>query len=200
MQQRGQLGVKYPERPAWSGRTVVCIASGPSLTAEDVETVRESKHPVIVTNTTFRLTPWADVVFGMDMAWWKMYGKEVAEVCAGRRMSTSHAARAYGAESLWQTPWFPQAMNSGAASVGLAMASGAAKIVLLGFDCQKTGGKTHHHGDHPKGLGNGASLKKWPKHFETLAKDAQKRDCIIVNATRETALRCFERVPLQLAL
>jgi len=191
--------VKYPARPEWPG-TVVCIASGPSLTAEDCETVRESKHPVIVTNTTFRLAPWADIVFGMDMAWWKLYGKEVAEVCTGRKMSSSHAARAYGAESVWNCPWFPQAQNSGQAILGLAMASGASKVVMLGYDCQKTGGKTHFFGDHPKQIGNAASIKKWPRHFEHLAKDARSKSVLIVNATRETALTCFERVPLEQAL
>jgi hypothetical protein len=136
----------------------------------------------------------------MDAAWWKQYGKEVAEKCQGRRMSSSHAARAYGAESLWQTPWFPQSFNSGAAIVQLAIAACAGKVVLLGFDCQASGGKMHWHGAHPKPLGNGASLKKWPRHFENLAKDAKRKECLVVNASRETALTCFERVPLELAL
>lgn len=184
-------------KPAWAGRTVVCLASGPSLTAEDCDLVRQSGQPVAVTNTTFRMAPWADVVFGMDSAWWRQHGKEVAETCAGRRLSTSHAARAHGAESLYQCPWFPQTLNSGAAVISLAVASGAARIILLGFDCQKTGGKTHWHGDHPKGLGNALSLKRWPKHFQNVADHAKRAGCQVLNATRETALTCFERVNLE---
>lgn len=187
-------------RPDWAGRTVVCIASGPSLTVEDCEKVKASGHPAVVTNTTFRLAPWADVVFGMDLAWWKEHHREVNAVCAGRKLSTSHAARAYGAESLWQVPWFPQVLNSGQGAITLAMVSGAAKAVLLGFDCQKTSGRAHWHDDHGKGMGNAGSLKRWPKHFERLATEARKRGCEVVNATRQTALTCFPRVPLDEAL
>lgn len=189
--------MKHAERPDWPGRTVVCLASGPSLTAEDVALVKAAGHPVIVTNTTFRLAPWADVVFGMDAAWWRVHGDEVSRACIGRKMSSSHAARAYGAESVWQAPWLQQAHNSGAATINIAVAAGASKVVLLGFDCQKTGGKTHHHGDHPSGLGNVASMKTWPKIFAAVAKDAKLRGCIVLNATRETALTCFDRGVLE---
>ncbi len=188
------------ERPDWRGRTVVCIASGPSLTAEDCEAVKASGHPSVVTNTTFRMAPWADVILGMDLKWWQEYGAEVKAKCPGRRMSTSHAARSYGAESLWQCGWFPSVLNSGQAAISLAMVSGAKKVVLLGYDCQKTGGKWHHHGDHPKHLGNAGSIKRWPKHFEIMARDAQRDGLQIVNATRETALKCFPRVDLEAAL
>lgn len=181
------------ERPDWSGRTVVCIASGPSLTGEDCETVKQSGHPTVVTNNTYQLAPWADVIFGMDLNWWKRHGAAVS-ACPGRKMSTSHAARAYGAESLWNVHWFPQALNSGQAIIGLALASGASKIVLLGYDCQKTDGKTHWHGDHEKGLGNAGSIKLWPRHFEKTSKQARAD---ILNASRATALTCFRRVELK---
>jgi hypothetical protein len=176
------------------------MASGPSLTPEDCETVRQSGHPSVVTNTTFRLAPWADVVFGMDVNWWREYHREVEAICSGRKLSTSHAARAYGAESLWQCGWFPNTLNSGQAAITLAMVSGAEKIVLLGYDCQKTGGKSHHHGDHPNSLGNAGSLKRWPRHFEIMARDAQRDGVVVLNATRETALKCFPRVSLESAL
>lgn len=187
-------------KPAWIGRTVVCIASGPSLTVEDCDLVRQAGHPAAVTNTSFRMAPWADVIFGMDSAWWKQYGKEVAATCTGRKMSTSQAAPSHGAESLYGCSWFPHALNSGAAVVELAIASGAARVILLGYDCQKTGGQTHWHGDHPKGLGNAMSVKRWPKHFQNVAEHARRAGCQVLNATRETALTCFERVNLEQVL
>lgn len=189
-----------PARPDWSGRTVVCIASGPSLTAEDCEKVRASGHPVIVTNTTFRLAPWADVVFGMDSNWWKEYHKEVASVCTGRKLSTSLAVKQYGAESLHLAPWFPRSLNSGEGAIHLALAGKPKRVLLLGYDCQKTGGKSHHHGDHPKHLGNAGSLKRWPKHFSHLSQEAGRQGVAVENATRQTALTCFPRVKLEDAL
>lgn len=189
-----------PERPNWTGRTVVCLASGPSLTAEDCEKVREAGHPTIVTNTTFRLAPWADVLFGMDMKWWQLHHKEVSAVFTGRKVSTSHAARAYGAESLAMVPWFTRTLNSGEGAIVLAMAGHAKKIVLLGYDCQAPAGKMHWFGAHPKGLGNGGSIKKWPKHFANVARNAKNQGVFILNATRQTALTCFPLVDLEAAL
>jgi len=186
--------MKRPERPSWSG-TVVCLASGPSLTAEDAEKVRAAGHPVIVTNTTFRLAPWADVLFGMDSKWWKEYHKEVASVFTGRKCA--YAGQSFGAEMLSLAPWFPRPLNSGEGAIMLAMAGGAKRVVLLGFDCQATGGKMHHHGDHPKPLGNGASIKKWPKYFAGVAKNAARHGIVIQNASRSTALTCFPRVTLE---
>jgi hypothetical protein len=187
--------MKRPDRPSWPG-TVVCIASGPSLTAEDVEKVRAAEHPVIVTNTTFRLAPWADVLFGMDSKWWKEYHKEVDSVFTGRKLSTSHASKVYDAESLALCPWFPRSLNSGEGAILLAMAGGAKRIVLLGYDCQ-TGERMHWHQDHPKPLGNGASIKKWPKYFAGVAKNASRQGIEILNASRSTALTCFPRVTLE---
>lgn len=189
-----------PERPNWEGRTVVCIASGPSLTAEDVEKVRAAGHPVIVTNTTFRLAPWADIVFGMDMKWWKEHHEEVKATCTGRRLSTSLATRAFGVEALYQVPWFQRSLNSGEGAIRLAMAGKAKRIVLLGFDCQRTGGKAHWHGDHGKGLGNCLSMPNWPKIFKSAAREADRLGVPVVNCSRETALQCFPRGNLEEAL
>lgn len=87
--------------------------------------------------------------------------------------------------------------NSGAMAVRLALSMGAERVILLGYDCQYTGGKTHWHGSHPSGLGDAASLPKWPGQFETVAEIAKGR---AINCSRETALTCFERVPLEKAL
>jgi hypothetical protein len=55
-------------RLAEGGGTVVCVASGPSLVAEDVEYVR-GKATVIAINDAVRLAPWADVVYSSDKLW-----------------------------------------------------------------------------------------------------------------------------------
>lgn len=70
----------------------------------------------------------------------------------------------------------------------------------MGYDCQKTGGQAHHHGDHPKTLGNAGSLNKWPPMFRHLANDMTKAGVTVINASRTTALAVFERQPLEQAL
>ena len=183
--------------PAWKGRTIVCIASGPSLTMEDCDLVRQSGLPVIVTNTTFRLCPWADALFAFDVKWWAEYHEEVHRIFGGLKYTYSNAAIKYGAQSVINEGWFQSFSNSGACAIALGIASGASKIILLGYDCQKTNGKTHWHGDHPEHLSNAATLKKWPAQFSNVGIAAKIKAVQIINASRETALTCFERARLE---
>lgn len=176
--------------------TVVCIASGPSLTAEDCERVRASGLATVVTNTTFRLCPWATALMGYDMKWWRHHHAEVAATFAGHKVSGVVDCKPYGARSLKMLKFMPFG-NSGAAAISLAVLAGSRRVILLGFDCQHTGGKTHWHGDHPAPLGNAGSVAKWPEKFRQVARYAQRHGCQVINASRQTALTCFARAPLE---
>lgn len=182
----------------WKGLEVVCIASGPSLTEADCESVRISGRPVIVTNTTFRRCPWADVLFAFDYRWWREYRAEVASF-KGARVCCSQIKQE-GVQVLIQQDWYQHFHNSGASAIALAVVSGARRILLLGYDCQKTYGHTHWHGDHPKSLGNAKSIGNWPKHFKNVAKYAADRGVEVLNCSRETALTSFPRAELEQVL
>lgn len=184
------------ERPDWSGRTVVCLASGPSLTVEDCEAVRASGYPTIVTNTTFRRCLWASMLFGYDSRWWKAHAKEVVESgFAGRLLCASPIAPNLGVETVHNAPWLRSYPNSGACSIAIAIAGRASRVVLLGFDCAPMGSRLHWHEDHPPAFGmtNCASISAWPRHFRNVARDAEREGVEVVNASRATALRCFRR-------
>lgn len=101
----------------------------------------------------------------MDRAWWRMYLREVKEKFQGELYST--ASQAYGPQHI-NAGSLGNPGNSGAGAILLADYYGAQRGALLGFDCHKVGG-SHHHGDHPKGLGNAGSLLKWPKQFREAA-------------------------------
>lgn len=171
---------------------VFCLASGPSLNAVDVEAVRQWRagaegRAVVVTNTTFRMAPWADFLFAMDRAWWKVHHEEVARVFKGSGFSLKAH---YGAEA---TDIISR--NSGAGAINFARSRSAMVIYLLGYDCQHTGGRRHWHGDHPKNLSNAHSVGEWSRHFADIARRA--RNTTIINCSRESALRCFPRRPLE---
>ncbi len=87
--------------------------------------------------------------------------------------------------------------NSGHQAINLAYLMGAKKIILLGFDMQRTGGRTHFHGDH-EGMSNpdDAIFREWVKNFEVMAKDFQEVGVEVLNASRETALTCFPRISI----
>lgn len=186
-------------RPDWAGRTVVCIASGPSLTQEDCNATKG--HPTIVTNTSFRMAPWADIVFGFDSRWWRSHIAEVREVFSGRLISASQVAVNLGVESTFGSDWFRQYANSGACAISIAIGAGASKVVLLGFDCQNgPNGEKHWHGSHPAGLSNCASMARWSDVFKRVSADAKAQGVPVLNATRRTALKCFQKVELTEAL
>jgi hypothetical protein len=186
--------------PRWTGETVVCIASGPSLTADDCAAARASGARVIVTNTTFRDCPWADALFAFDADWWRHYIAEVRTTFAGRLFCQSSSSPRKGVEWPGLDPRYRSFGNSGACAVALAVAAGARDIVLIGYDCQMTGGASHHHGDHPAPLRNCDTLPRWHRQFARLAAWTGARGARVVNASRETALECFPRSALAGAL
>jgi len=175
----------------WSGRTVVCIASGPSLTEQDCELVRQSGLPTIVTNNTFERCPWADVLYAFDGAWWHAYRAQVDKTFRGIRVTSWMSGGSYGALSVHGKGWFSNFGNSGTNAISLAIAGKAKRIILLGYDAKKADGKSHWHGEHPKPLSNCNSIARWPSQFKALASYAKRQGIEIINCSRETALDCF---------
>jgi hypothetical protein len=127
-------------------------------------------------------------MYSMDKDWWTIYGDEVVKDFIGARYSNNPVKQAQHLAN------FEHFGNSGAACISLAISGGASRVVLLGYDCQVTNGLKHWHGDHPKGLGNAGMIHKWHKRFAELADKYPNK---VFNATRETALTCFERVKLE---
>lgn len=138
----------------------------------------------------------------MDRNWWKTYAGEVSgdfELWT----TTREAARIYklnlipaeeGGGLSRKAGTIRRGGNSGFQALSLALHFGAAKVVLLGYDMQLTGGKKHWHPDH-ENIGNpvAGKMKDWHRHFADLAGQVRVP---ILNATRQTALKCFPRVDL----
>lgn len=177
---------------------VVCIASGPSLTEDDCDLVykwrkADDTRRVLVTNLTFRLVPWADVLYAMDRAWWSVYAKEVVRDFQGKRFS-----RCNGIRGVTRIQVGTVGSHSGADAIRVAARFGARKIILLGYDAKHSKGRAHWHADYRGGrLGNAASVKKWPSQLRRVAREVKAE---ILNASRETAVDAFPRVDLEDAL
>ena len=129
----------------------------------------------------------------MDRAWWRMYAEEACKEFRGERLTPIRNVK----DAKFVD--FKYGGNSGAGAISLAAHYGAEKIILIGYDCQATGGKKHWHGDHPKGLGNAMSMPHWGSQFKEIA-DYLKGKAEIINATRETALTFWPRQLLEDAL
>lgn len=127
----------------------------------------------------------------MDRAWWREHDGALGEFSG---QCVAPVADCPSAEHVN----FASGRNSGAGAMALAERFGARRIILLGYDCKISGGKTHWHGDHPKPLGNAGSVGKWPAQFADMAGQLGHVD--IVNATRDTALKHWPEVSLEQAL
>lgn len=203
-----------PELPAklvWTGATVVVVASGPSLTAgqcEDVQLWQMTPAPeprrVIAINTSFRMAPFADILYACDGTWWKMHYEEAARSFKTDRMWTQDegAAKTFNIQliksasgkGLSRRPdLIHQGMNSTYQAINLAFLAGARRFILLGVDCH--GG--HWHGDHPKPLSNSLPHRQWKEKFTGLAADLTAEGVVTVNCSPGTALRAFPTAELE---
>lgn len=140
------------------------------------------------------MAPWADALYAMDRAWWREHVAEVRATFRGALWAPFSGMP--GIKRLRFDR--PTPRNSGAGAVAMAAQFGAERIVLLGYDAQKTGGRAHWHDDHPKGLGNAGTVAKWPEQFRRIV--GSLRGAQVVNASRATALTCFPRASLEDAL
>lgn len=191
----------------WSA--CVIAASGPSLSSTDLDLVQASGLPLIVVNDAWQLAPWADALYACDAAWWRHHERALAAF-KGERWTQDepasqdfrlHRVRGRDGNGLCIEPGVIHfGRNGGFQALNLAWHFGARRIVLLGYDMQNTGGRTHFFGEHPMHLGRPNAFAGYIEHFERLAADLHKHGAEVINATRETALKCFPRMTLEQAL
>lgn len=93
--------------------------------------------------------------------------------------------------------WINRGGNSGFHVPQKAFWRGGVRLLLLGYDMGRTGGKSHWHGDHPNGLGNNGAYAKWIVRFGYLADDLKKRGVEVINCSRMSALTCFPRKAIE---
>lgn len=198
----------------------VILASGPSLTVEDVELVRKwreadpSKRAVIAVNYTFRRAPWADVLFAIDDSFWDDCYEEARAAMPQAELVTSTlvAARKYPLKhipALREVGLSPKrgwlcvganSANSGTGAISLAYEFGAWRIVLLGLDMQATGGRQHWYEDPRSYPSYEPRFPLWIADLNALAVGLEAAGVSAINASRATALTCFRMMPLEQAL
>jgi hypothetical protein len=153
------------------------------------------------------MAPWACALYAADFQFWRVYWPEIQRGFRGECWTVSEQARSkFGLYWIQHAPDEGLARgpdringggNSGYQAIGLAALFGAARIILLGYDMQQTGGRVHWHGRHAGGLHNGTHYSRWLPRFAPLALDLAAAGVEVVNCTRETALRAFPRAELR---
>lgn len=164
---------------------------------------------MIAINDTHRLAPWADCLYSSDQQWWR-YHQGVPEF-AGRKYGIAPLVPhpAWGITVLVNTGQTgietdPRGLrtgrNSGYASINLAVHVGARRVVLLGFDMGRTGGRGHFFGEHPSRLTSQMDFAACRALFQLMVDPLRTVGVEVVNASRQTALTMFPRVTLEEAL
>lgn len=204
-----------PHDQGW--QRIVCCASGPSFTqaqADMIEAARVAGRCKVIAVNTTALTrmPNADAMIAADPPWWTEHIKLVRQTNIGQLWTSSdvaaseHGLRLVGLQRTEGLCRDVTAINSGGNSgyqaIGLAYLFGACCIALVGYDMQWTGGKSHHHGNHPGRMHNAqpAALKAWAKRFAPLVRDLEAEGVGVINCTAQTLITCIDRVALDAIL
>lgn len=158
-------------------------------------------------NNGYQIAPWADVLWATDARWWRWHegvpswqGLKFSLWVGGLTLPKDvHVLRNDGATGLCLDPCGVRNGRSGGyAAINLAMHLGAARVLLLGYDCQRTHGKDHWHPDHPSKMTN--PYQTWVRLFSMMAPQLARVGVEVINCSRETALTCFPRMALRDAL
>ena len=177
-------------------KTFICIASGPSLAASDCALVSDSGYPIIAVNSSWRAVPNCQHIYAADFAWWDHY-HDTLKTDAQLWTQSQRASLRFGVKLFRPEESGP--FNSGQRAIQLAAHLGAKRIILLGYDCTVAKG-AHWHGRHPATMHNPAprEVGRWHTDFSHLVDLLPGVE--IINASRETTLTCFSRLPLEVAL
>jgi hypothetical protein len=195
----------------WRGECVAIVGSGPSAKQVPVESLRDRIH-VVAINDSFKLAPWADVLYSCDYGWWQTH--RGAREFTGLRLS--HDRRACDEfklqrvmieqvglnELLIEKPSYVGAGgNSGFQAFNLAIQFGATGIMLVGIDCSLDQG-LHWHGRHPTPLSNPMeyNVKRWREAFDGAAVRAAQLGVDVVNCSPSSKLTAYPKMTIEEAL
>ena len=133
--------------PDWQGQTVAVLASGPNMSQEVADALRE--HRRIVVNYTHRLAPDADMLVAMDGNWPQEF-RDFAGLRVTGVLDDDLDALYIGPR--WERVKLENGAdveihNSGLTAVRIAAAMGAKKIILAGFDGFSPGERVHYYDD-----------------------------------------------------
>lgn len=166
---------------------------------------------MIVINSSWRLAPWADVLFAADLRYWQAH-RGVPEF-RGRKYRVTSAtkeSRFPGVEALsirrghehfiFDGDEVGDGGNSGFMATNLAIRWGGGRpIVLVGFDMDVP---AHWHGPHAGGLANPrrTSIVKWRNRFNAQATELARRGLEVYRESAASTLFAFPVLSLRDAL
>lgn len=195
---------------------VIIAATGPSFSPEQAAYIEAARGAdscrVIAVSDNYALLPSADICYACDGPWWDIhYPKIMNEFVFQGELWTQdrRSAARYGIKYVNSSNGrglsrvdmhIHTGGNGGYQAVGLAWQPdifNAGCILLVGFDYQRTGGKAHYFGEHPKGLSRSHPYRSWIERFRQLARDVKDTGVDLINCSIETAIDSVPRARLE---
>lgn len=204
----------------WAGQPCFILGGGPSLRGFDASVLRGKGRVIAVNDAGLYMAPWADMLYFSDTQWlgWNATKLHMYEgpLVVTRHMQNSRGhphrpkfSSREGIKSLklahnrtFSTE--PDAVGgwcSGGTSINVAALYGASPIVLLGFDMHDQPlarwreGNWHSHHLIPTAPGRRA--QRFIPHIEQMVPGLAAMGTEVLNATPDSALKCFPAVTLE---
>lgn len=195
----------WAPEPLFAGARVFLLGGGPSLSGFDAERLRGRR--VVAINESARLCPFAELLYFTDDCWLDRDRGFVLR-WPGLAVTASSAAKAKLPDKLKRVEIGPteplragvrvirQGRSSGQIAVSLAIAMGAARVVLLGYDMRLVDGRSHYH-DAYREKEDTLYVRQFAPAFAGWRELAAEAGVEIVNATPGSALTEFPFVSLE---
>ncbi|MGB3042456.1 MAG: hypothetical protein WBB98_04650 [Xanthobacteraceae bacterium] len=160
---------------------------------------------IIVINDSWKLAPWADLLYACDAEWWERSKPEFAGLKVSGLGGGDHQVeivRDSGGRWLNRMVFDRVGVigaggNSGFQALNLAVQIGATDIALVGFDMRVDRG-IHWHGAHPRGNNPRASaVETWRAHLDNVSADLEQHGISVVNCSAVSALTQYRKVGLR---
>lgn len=163
-------------------------------------------------NSSWRLAPWAEILFACDLSWWAHAGgcpefsglKLTVDKTAAKRFSDVHLVNCRKPDDRLVTDEIGTVGwggNSGFHCLNLAVQFRAAKILLVGMDMTTTHG-IHWHGKHPVGMNNPTprNVERWRRAVDGAARVIAPLGIKVINCSPISALQNYPKMTVEEAL
>lgn len=201
--------------------TIVCCATGPSITPEQIETARTKGFRLFVCNNAYELAPDAELLYGCNYAWWAHYWDDVKELPCEKWTTNREAAGVFNLNWIAErnSPGLSldagvihHGHGSGYSLVSMAWRERPDRIILLGYDCRYSSDydpQNHYTGSMPRHFFGEypASMQHWPSvqvrkgvHVELveLYRSIARQGLVeVINCTPDSAIDCFVKMGIE---
>ncbi|TPJ76206.1 hypothetical protein FJ422_30400 [Mesorhizobium sp. B2-6-3] len=187
------------------------VASGPSASGVPLD-IAKGRARCIAINTSWRLCPWADILFACDVAWWDHAAgcpeftrlkltvdrKAVEKYACIRQVDCRKPDDRLVVEPVNTVGW---GGNGGFHALNLAVQFGCRKIILVGYDMTIKAG-IHWHGNHPHGMNNpkAGNVERWRRAVDAAWQVIEPLGIKVINCSPISALRNYPKMTLAEAL